>query len=127
MALACFVLSQVPLTATGSIPYGIVAVWNKAEEQQTGKVGSVALQMAILNCCITVGQQVCTIIEASFTGPGGMAEPEALKNLFLVSMVANATGGICTFFLGGGPKLNKLDSSSESVESSSENEESSAE
>lgn len=109
-----FVLSQVPLTAAGSIPYGIVAVWNKAEEQMTGKVGSVALQMAILNCCITVGQQACTVIESALLA-SGQTMPVALKNLLLISMVANTIGGICTLFLGGGPQ--PIDSTQEASES----------
>jgi len=114
LAEISFILSQVPLTAAGSIPYGIVAVWNRAEEQMTGKVGSVALQMAILNCCITVGQQVCTMIETGLLA-SGQSMPEALKNLLLISLVANTIGGICTFFLGGGPQ--PVDKSQEGSES----------
>lgn len=118
LALVCFVLSQVPMTATGSIPYGIVAVWNKEEEKRTGKAGSLALQMAILNCCITVGQQLCTMIVMGFEG-SGMETLEALKYLFIISMVANGVGGVCTFFLGGGTKLDES-SSAESSGSGSE-------
>jgi len=114
MAMLMFILSRVPLAASNSIPYGIVAVWNKAEERMTGKVGSVALQMAILNCCITVGQQLCTMILAGFEGSGQHVQ-EAIRNLFIISMVANGLGGICTFFLGGGPQLDE--SSGEASES----------
>jgi len=99
MAVACFVFSTVPLTAAGSIPYGLVAVWNK-EAESKGKVGSVAMQMAILNCCITVGQQLCTMVL------GGLEEShevnEALKDLFAISMVANGLGAIAALFLKSG-------------------------
>jgi len=104
LALVCFILSQAPLTATGSIPYGLVAVWNRAEEQRTGKVGSAALQMAFLNCCITVGQLACTNILALFEF-AGQDEAEAMKSLFIISIVVNGVAGICIFFLGGGPTL----------------------
>merc|ERR1712176_782334 len=67
LAFTCFVLSTVGLTAAGSIPYGIVAVWNRAAEE-AGHAGSVAMQMAILNCCITVGQQLCTMILGALEG-----------------------------------------------------------
>merc|ERR1712050_162950 len=96
LAATCFVLSNVPLTAIGSIPYGIVAVWSKAAVQ-AGNVGSVAMQMAILNCCITVGQELCHMIL------GGLESYEpvgvALKNLFIISAAVQAVAGICTFIL----------------------------
>merc|ERR1711879_833971 len=104
-------------TAAGSIPFGIVAVWNKMAEE-AGHVGSVALQMAILNCCITVGQQLCTMIVMGFEG-SGMETLEALKYLFIISMVANGVGGICSLFLGGNAKLDES-SSTESSGSGSE-------
>merc|ERR1719203_870865 len=94
LAILVFVLSNVCLTAAGSIPYGIVAVWNAAAEK-AGKKGSVAMQMAVLNCCITVGQQLCTMIlgglESSFN------VPEALKILFIISTAANASAGVTAF------------------------------
>merc|ERR1711920_336237 len=85
----------------GSIPYGIVAVWNKAAEE-AGHMGSVAMQMAILNCCITVGQQLCTMIL------GGLEDSfsvnDSLKGLYIISMVANGLGGIGALFLTTGGK-----------------------
>jgi hypothetical protein len=98
LALLCFVLSNIPLTAAGSIPYGIVAVWNKAAVQ-AGHVGSVAMQMAILNCCITVGQQLCTMILGGFEGRYDVNE--SLKDLFIISTIAGGVAGVCALFLKG--------------------------
>jgi len=100
LAIACFVLSNVGLTAAGSIPYGIVAVWNKAAEE-AGHAGSVAMQMAILNCCITVGQQLCTMILGGLES--SYSVNDALKGLYTISMVANGLGGIGALFLTTGP------------------------
>merc|ERR1711997_1232714 len=99
LAIIAFVLSNVCLTAAGSLPYGMVAVWNKAAEQ-AGKAGSVAMQMAILNCCITVGQQLCTMILGGLEG--SLEFVVAIKYLFVISMMANALGGVGAFFLRGG-------------------------
>jgi len=109
LAVACFVAGNIPLTAAGSIPYGLVAVWNKAAEQ-SGKVGSVAMQMAILNCCITVGQQLCTMILGGLEG--SYSVEESLKGLLIISMVAGCLGGIAALFLrgGGAPKAASADS-----------------
>jgi len=59
-AIACLVISIAAETGSGAIPYGIVARWNKKAEDE-GKPTSTAMQMALLNCCITVGQQVTTL------------------------------------------------------------------
>lgn len=96
LAVVAFVLSNVCLLAAGSIPNGMVATWNKAAEA-AGKVGSVAMQMAILNCCITVGQQLCTMILAGLET--GLPLNSALKYLFVLSMIANGLGFIATLFL----------------------------
>merc|ERR1712228_930208 len=96
LAFTCFVLSTVGLTAAGSLPYGIVAVWNKAAEQ-AGKAGSVAMQMAILNCCITVGQQLCSMILGGLEGT--LEFVVAIKYLFVISMMANGMAGVGALFL----------------------------
>jgi len=93
LAIICFVLSNVPLTAAGSLPYGIVALWNKKAEK-AGKAGSVAMQMAILNCCITVGQQLCTMVLGGFEASHNVVD--SLKYLFIISMVTNALGGFAS-------------------------------
>jgi len=98
LAVACFVVSNVPIAAAGSIPYGLVAVWNRAAEQ-AGHVGSVAMQMAILNCCITVGQQLCTMTLGGLEGSHDV--DESLKDLFIISTVASGLGGIVALFLRG--------------------------
>lgn len=116
LAIACFVLSNVPLTAAGSIPFGIVAVWNKAAEQ-AGKVGSVAVQMALINCCITVGQQICTLtlgaLESSYD------VNESLKYIFILGTVTGGLGGIGALFLNIGSPAESSAAGSESEESSS--------
>jgi len=99
LAIGCFVLSNIGLTAAGSIPYGIVAVWNKAAEE-AGHAGSVAMQMAILNCCITVGQQLCTMILGGLES--SYSVNDALKGLFILSMIANGLGGVGAMFLTSG-------------------------
>merc|ERR1719414_2149026 len=119
LAVVCFILSSVGLTAAGSIPYGIVAVWNRAAEA-AGHAGSVAMQMAILNCCITVGQQLCTMILGGLEG--SFSVNDSLKGLYIISMIANGLGGIGALFLttGGKPagKSVSTTDSSESEESS---------
>merc|ERR1712039_998935 len=118
---ACIVLilSNIENVAAGSIPYGLVAVWNKAAEQ-AGHAGSVAMQMAILNCTITIGQQACTVVLGGLEG--FMSVNDSLKGLYTISMVANGLGGIGALFLttGGKPagKSVSTTDSSESEESS---------
>jgi len=103
------------MTAAGSIPYGIVAVWNKAAEE-AGHAGSVAMQMAILNCCITVGQQLCTMILGGLETSYSLAK--ALKGMLIIGMVANGLGGVGALFLTTGSskpgKSVKTESSDES-------------
>merc|ERR1739844_394250 len=110
LALTCFVLSSVGLTAAGSIPYGIVAVWNRAAEE-AGHAGSVAMQMAILNCCITVGQQLCTMILGGLEGTFEFVV--AIKYLFTISMIANGLAGVGALFLRTGKTSGKSASSNE--------------
>merc|ERR1719362_1383880 len=113
LAFTCFVLSNVGLTAAGSVPYGIVAVWNKAAEE-AGHAGSVAMQMAILNCCITVGQQLCTMILGGLEGVYSVND--SLKGLYIISMVANGLGGIGALFLTTGKQAGKSVSTSDESE-----------
>lgn len=62
-AILVFVTSIMPETGSFAIPFGLVATLNKRAEQE-GKQVSTALQMALLNCCVTVGQQVCHMVLA---------------------------------------------------------------
>merc|ERR1739846_102081 len=115
LAIVTFVLSNVCLTAAGSLPYGIVAVWNKAAEQ-AGKAGSVAMQMAILNCCITVGQQLCTMMLGGLEGTFEFVV--AIKYLFIISMLANGLAGVAALFLNTGklPDTGKHHSGAQELE-----------
>jgi len=118
LAILCFVLSNVGLTAAGSIPYGIVAVWNKTAEE-AGHAGSVAMQMAVLNCCITVGQQLCTMILGGLEG--SFSVNDSLRGLYIISMVANGLGGVGSLFLTTGkPKGKSVKSESSTDCSASE-------
>merc|ERR1712146_134829 len=69
-----------------------------------------AMQIAILNCCITVGQEVCHLLLGGLES----AQPvhEAVKNLFIISAAANAVPGICAFFLHCGQKAPEGEKSS---------------
>jgi len=125
LAILCFIISAVGMTAAGSIPYGIVAVWNKAAEER-GETSSVAMQMAILNCCITVGQQLCTMILGGLEV--SLSLPDALRGMLIISMVANGLGGVGAFFLKSGdsnPNGKSVKSTSSSESEAEESEESS--
>merc|ERR1712150_289444 len=111
LAFTCSVLSTVGMTAAGSIPYGLVAVWNRAAEE-AGHAGSVAMQMAILNCCITVGQQLCTMILGGLEGFWSVND--SLKGLYTISMLANGLGGLGALFLTTGKPAGKSVSTTES-------------
>merc|ERR1739844_777073 len=117
LAIVAFVLSNVCLTAAGSLPYGIVAVWNKAAEQ-AGKAGSVAMQMAILNCCITVGQQLCTMMLAWLQGSFEFVV--AIRCLFIISMFANGFAGFAALFLNSGKLPDKAACSADALGSGSD-------
>merc|ERR1712127_306906 len=53
-------VSILPETGSFAIPFGLVAILNQRAARE-GKHVSTALQMALLNCCVTVGQQICTM------------------------------------------------------------------
>jgi hypothetical protein len=95
-AITCFVLTVVAETATSSVPYSLVAKWNQQAEA-AGKPASTAMQMALLNCCITVGQQV-TVLTLS-----GIQTKVSLEISLLIvigiSAVMYALAGIGAFFL----------------------------
>merc|ERR1712117_318764 len=97
LAILSFVLSNVCLVAAGCLPFGMVAKWNK-EAELAGKVGSVAMQMAVLNCCITVGQQLTTMILGGLELKYDLVV--ALKYLFVLSMIANGLASVASLFLG---------------------------
>lgn len=119
LAVTMFILSSVGMTAAGSIPYGIVAVWNKTAEQ-AGHTGSIAMQMAILNCCITVGQQLCTMILSGLETSYSLVT--ALKGMLIIGMAANGLAGVGALFLTTGSS-SRPGKAVKTVSSSSESEE----
>merc|ERR1712190_289275 len=97
LASIVLILSNIENVAAGSIPYGLVAVWNKAAEQ-AGQVGSVALQMAILNCTITIGQQACTMVLGTLES-SGLTETDSLTQLLIISGIGSVLVGVAALFL----------------------------
>merc|ERR1712151_925481 len=90
------VFSVLPEAGSFAIPFGLVAAINRRAEQE-GKVVSTALQMSLLNCCSTVGQQICSTTLAAVEG--GMPLTAALPVTFMVAAVAQTIGGTGALFL----------------------------
>jgi len=86
----CMAFSMLPEVGTFAIPFGLVAVLNKRAEQE-GKQVSTAVQMALLNCCVTVGQQICTMTLASVETRMPLAT--ALPLIFVVAAAAKTLAG----------------------------------
>jgi len=95
-AMFCMVVSMVPEAATFAIPYGLVAIWNKSAEEQ-GRPASTAMQMALLNCCITVGQQLNTLVLALLETSLDLSH--SLIVMFVIAGVAAAIAGTGALFL----------------------------
>jgi len=95
-AIVCFVFSILPELACFAIPYGLVAKWNKEAENE-GKTVSTALQMSLLNCCITVGQQISTLTLTLFET--SLTLQDSLTAIFTVAGVAYALAGAGALFL----------------------------
>mmetsp|Transcript_117082 Transcript_117082/g.338444 ORF Transcript_117082/g.338444 Transcript_117082/m.338444 type:complete len:495 (+) Transcript_117082:86-1570(+) len=95
-AMVCMTLSVMPETGSFAIPFGLVATLNKRAELE-GKQVSTALQMALLNCCVTVGQQICTTILAAIEGD--LSLEAALPCVFMVAALAQAIAGSATLCL----------------------------
>jgi len=89
-AMVCMTLSVMPETGSFAIPFGLVATLNKRAEEE-GKQVSTALQMALLNCCVTVGQQICTTILAAIEG--SLSLEAALPCVFILAAVAQTVAG----------------------------------
>ncbi|CAL1131183.1 unnamed protein product [Cladocopium goreaui] len=79
-----------PETGSFAIPFGLVATLNKRAEEE-GKQVSTALQMALLNCCVTVGQQVCHMVLAIIEEH--LPLEKALPCVFILAGVAHTLGG----------------------------------
>lgn len=95
-AVTCLVLSIIAETGCVSVPYGLVASWSQQAED-AGKPTSVAMLMALLNCCITVGQQVTTLTLAGLETKFSLAE--SLCMILGASGVVYALAGTGALFL----------------------------
>ena len=100
-AMVCFVLSIMPETGSFAIPFGLVATLNKRAEEE-GKQVSTALQMALLNCCVTVGQQVCHMVLAIIEEH--LPLEKALPCVFILAGVAHTLGGTSALCLDDKPE-----------------------
>lgn len=91
-ATICLTFSIMPETGSFAIPFGLVATLNRRAAKE-GKQVSTALQMALLNCCVTIGQQICTLSLALIQGK--MSFKDSLPYIFMLSAGAQivATGG----------------------------------
>jgi len=112
-AIACWTVSIMPETGSFAIPFGLVATLNKRAEEE-GKQVSTALQMALLNCCVTVGQEVChlalSLIEHS------MELKAALPCVFILAGVAFSLGGTSALCLNDNPGSSSSGASNKEVD-----------
>merc|ERR1719203_886672 len=99
-AVICMTMAEITMVGCFSVPYGLVAAMNEKAARE-GKTVSTALQMALLNCCVTVGQQVCTMILAFVESY--IELDKALLVGFAVAGVAFVTSGVATLFLNDRP------------------------
>lgn len=96
LAEAMMTLSIMPETGSFAIPFGLVATLNMKAARE-GKHVSTALQMSLLNCCVTIGQQICTMILAGIQG--SMSLEQSLPYIFMVAAAAHAVAGGAAMFL----------------------------
>merc|ERR1712154_375634 len=95
-AVICMTMAEITMVGCFSVPYGLVAAMNEKAARE-GKVVSTALQMALLNCCVTVGQQICTLFLAAIETRMSLAT--ALPCVFVLAGVSFALAGGTTLFL----------------------------
>jgi len=95
-ALLCMMFSVLPEVGSFAIPFGLVAVLNKQAEKE-GKPVSTALQMAFLNSCITVGQEVSIL--STGTLEAGRPIKDSLKIELSMAGVALTVAGIGALLL----------------------------
>eukprot|EP00443_Scrippsiella_acuminata_P008079 CAMPEP_0115198502 /NCGR_PEP_ID=MMETSP0270-20121206/16139_1 /TAXON_ID=71861 /ORGANISM="Scrippsiella trochoidea, Strain CCMP3099" /LENGTH=491 /DNA_ID=CAMNT_0002611877 /DNA_START=25 /DNA_END=1500 /DNA_ORIENTATION=+ len=123
-AIACMIISVMPETGSFAVPFGLVATLNKRAEEE-GKPVSTALQMALLNCCVTVGQQICTMVLAGIEGK--LSLEAALPCVFILAAAAQVLGGTGALFLDDRPPTDASDESTKDEDSETGNAESSEE
>merc|ERR1712045_784976 len=95
-AVICMTMAEITMVGCFSVPYGLVAAMNEKAARE-GKQVSTALQMALLNCCVTVGQQVCTMILAFIESY--LPLDKALLIGFMVAGLSFVVSGVATLFL----------------------------
>jgi len=110
-AMISMVISVMPETGSFAVPFGLVATLNKRAEEE-GKQVSTALQMALLNCCVTVGQQICTMTLAVIEGK--MSLERALPCVFILAAAAQLLGGVGALFLDDSPPADENPQSDDS-------------
>merc|ERR1712154_625669 len=108
-AVICMTMAEITMVGCFSVPYGLVAAMNEKASRE-GRTVSTALQMALLNCCVTVGQQVCTMILALVESYVEL--DKALLIGFAVAGVALTTSGIATLFLNDRPDQDEVNEAS---------------
>jgi hypothetical protein len=91
-ALLCVMFSVLPEVGSFAIPFGLVAVLNKRAEKE-GKHVSTALQMALLNCCLTVGQEVTIVSTGSLERGRSIADTLKIEFTMAGVMLAVAFVG----------------------------------
>merc|ERR1712154_750072 len=99
-AVICMTMAEITMVGCFSVPYGLVAAMNEKAARE-GKTVSTALQMALLNCCVTVGQQVCTMILALVESYVPL--DKALLIGFMVAGLSFVVSGVATLFLNDKP------------------------
>merc|ERR1711860_50617 len=95
-AVICMTMAEITMVGCFSVPYGLVAAMNEKAARE-GKTVSTALQMALLNCCVTVGQQVCTMFLAVIES--WIPLEKALLIGFMLAGVSFVVAGVATLFL----------------------------
>jgi hypothetical protein len=92
LALLCMMFSVLPEVGSFAIPFGLVAVLNKRAEKE-GKHVSTALQMALLNSCITVGQEITIVSTGSLERGRSIADTLKIEFTMAGVMLAVAFVG----------------------------------
>mmetsp|Transcript_17472 Transcript_17472/g.54983 ORF Transcript_17472/g.54983 Transcript_17472/m.54983 type:complete len:479 (+) Transcript_17472:79-1515(+) len=100
LAIACLTVSIMPETGTFAIPFGLIATLNKRAEEE-GRQVSTALQMAMLNACVTVGQEVCHLTQSIIVQSVGLTT--GLLYLYVLAGSVHALGGTLALCLDDSP------------------------
>ncbi|CAK0836832.1 unnamed protein product [Prorocentrum cordatum] len=99
LATACMALSVLPCVGAHGIPWGLIAASNKAAEEQ-GLPVSTAMQMALLNCGLVIGQQLTHMTLAALES--FVAPTLALPAMLAAGALALTTAGAGALLLPSG-------------------------